>query len=109
MNDETRERSRRVPAGAEAARMVQDGVWILPAQGNALAVDAGDGIVLMDAGPGGSTTAKVMQALRGFTAKPVTAICYSHGHLGYNDGAMDWLRHNAERGDTAPQLIAHEN
>jgi hypothetical protein len=40
------------PAGTE----VTPGVWVLPGQGNAFAVEAPDGVVLVDTGPGGSKT-----------------------------------------------------
>jgi uncharacterized sulfatase len=88
---------------------VVDGIYILPAQGNALAVETGDGVVIVDSGPGGKVTVRMINSLRGFTDLPVTAICYSHGHLGYNEGVELWLQHNAERNEPAPQLIAHEN
>jgi uncharacterized sulfatase len=39
----------------------------------------------------------------------VHAICYSHGHLGYNAGVPQWLEHASSRGEPAPRLIAHAN
>ncbi|MEY4010426.1 MAG: hypothetical protein RLZZ93_1118, partial [Actinomycetota bacterium] len=88
---------------------VTPGVWILPGQGNALAVKTVAGVVLVDTGPGGSQTEKMIAALRARTDAPVVAICYSHGHFGYNFGVPQWLDHNAERGDAPPRLIAHRN
>ena len=93
------------PAGTE----VTPGVWLLPAQGNAFAVETPDGVVLVDTGPGGHKTEKMIAALRARTDAPIAAICYSHGHFGYNFGVPQWLDHNAERGDVAPRLIAHRN
>jgi len=95
--------------GAEGSRALNDNVMILAAQGNGLAVKTEDGLVLVDAGPGRGTTAKMISDLRAWSDLPVKAICYSHGHAGYNDGVPVWLAHAEERGDTAPQLIAHEN
>ena len=88
---------------------VTPGVWVLPGQGNALAVETADGVVLVDTGPGGAQTEKMIAALRARTDSPVVAICYSHGHFGYNFGVPQWLEHNAGRGDAAPRLIAHRN
>jgi glyoxylase-like metal-dependent hydrolase (beta-lactamase superfamily II) len=93
------------PAGTE----VTPGVWILPAQGNAFAVETPEGVVLVDTGPGGSKTDDMISALRVLTDAPVMAICYSHGHFGYNFGVPQWLEHAAERGDAVPRLIAHRN
>ena len=109
MSTEIEERVRRILAASESAKPVVDGIYILPAQGNALAVETGQGVVLIDSGPGGKVTARMIDSLRGFTDLPVTAICYSHGHLGYNEGVDIWLQHNAARNEPAPQLIAHEN
>lgn len=93
------------PGGTE----VTPGVWILAAQGNALAVETPGGVVLVDTGPGGDQTTNMISALRTRTDAPVAAICYSHGHFGYNFGVPQWLEHNAERGDAPPRLIAHRN
>ena len=100
---------RRIFAGSERVKAVVEGVYILPAQGRALVVETGDSVVLVDAGPGGDVTRRMIEALRSFTVLPVSAICYSHGHPGCNDGVDVWLQHNAQRNEPAPQLIAHEN
>ena len=39
----------------------------------------------------------------------VHAICFSHGHLGYNGGLELWLAHALARGETPPRCIAHAN
>jgi alkyl sulfatase BDS1-like metallo-beta-lactamase superfamily hydrolase len=96
---------RAAPAGTE----VTPGVWVLPSQGNGFAVETPDGVVVVDTGPGGRKTDEMIAALRALTDAPVIAICYSHGHFGYNFGVPQWLDHNAERGDAAPRLIAHRN
>ncbi|MBN1381324.1 MAG: MBL fold metallo-hydrolase [Deltaproteobacteria bacterium] len=109
MSTDIQEKARKILTASESAKPVVDGVYILPAQGNAFAAETGDGVVIVDSGPGGKVTARMIESLRGFTSLPVTAICYSHGHLGYNEGVEFWLQHNAERNEPAPQLIAHEN
>ncbi len=96
---------RKAPAGIE----VTPGVWVLPSQGNGFAVETPDGVVVVDTGPGGRKTDQMIAALRALIDSPVIAICYSHGHFGYNFGVPQWLDHNAERGDAAPRLIAHRN
>jgi alkyl sulfatase BDS1-like metallo-beta-lactamase superfamily hydrolase len=93
------------PAGTE----VTPGVWVLPSQGNGFAVETPDGLVVVDTGPGGRKTDDMIAALRALTDAPVIAICYSHGHFGYNFGVPQWLDHNAGRGDAVPRLIAHRN
>ena len=97
------------PQTTPQATPVTPGVWVLPSQGNGFAVDTPDGVVVVDTGPGGRRTDEMIAALRAVTDSPVIAICYSHGHFGYNFGVPQWLEHNAERGDDPPRLIAHRN
>ena len=109
MADKKKTVSRNLLGGTEGVKEVAPGVHILPGQGNCLAVDLGDSIVLVDSGPGGPTTRAMIASLRELSQKPVEAICYSHGHAGYNAGIPAWLAHNEERGDPKPRLIAHRN
>jgi alkyl sulfatase BDS1-like metallo-beta-lactamase superfamily hydrolase len=88
---------------------VAPGVWILRGQGNSIVFELGVGLVLVDAGPGGRATAGMIEALRKVSDAPVHAICFSHGHLGYNGGLEQWLAHARSRGDQAPRCIAHAN
>lgn len=109
MRDDANAASKNILKGAAGAQQLTDRVMILPAQGNALAVKSGEGIVLVDAGTGGGGTAKMISILRDWTDLPVTAICYSHGHAGYNDGVADWIEHCRQRGEPAPELVGHVN
>lgn len=95
--------------GTEGVKEVVPGIHILPGQGNCLMIDLGDRLVLVDAGPGGGVTAKMIASMRELSDKPLEAICYSHGHAGYNAGIPQWLEHAEKRGDPAPRLIAQEN
>ena len=78
-----------------ASVLVPDGVWVLAAQGNALAIETDQGVVLVDTGRGGKMTEGMIAELRTLTDAPVSAICYSHGHVGYNAGLPQWVDHNA--------------
>lgn len=109
MTQDARDAAKTILKGREGVRSVRPGIHILPAQGNALAVETDEGAVLMDSGPGGGVTARMIEALRGLTDATVATICYSHGHLGYNDGVDAWLAHNAGRGEPRPRLVAHVN
>jgi uncharacterized sulfatase len=51
----------------------------------------------------------MIASLRRLSDAPVHALCYSHGHIGYNAGVPAWLEHAAARGEPAPRLIAHRN
>ena len=102
-------KSKKILAGTEGFKIIADGVYILPGQGNALAVETDNSVTLMDCGGGGRMSANMIHLLRKHTDKPVSAICYSHGHLGYNDGASEWISHNQDRNDAGPLIIAHEN
>lgn len=109
MPDDIQRDANTVLKGAEGVRELNPEVLILPAQGNSLAIRTNSGIVLLDAGPGRGKTDRMIQALRKWSDDPVQAICYSHGHMGYNDGMQKWLQDAADRGDPQPKLIAQEN
>ncbi|MHA7682574.1 alkyl sulfatase dimerization domain-containing protein [Cupriavidus sp. PET2-C1] len=92
--------------GCEA---VAEGVWLLHGQGQSFVADVGGGLLVVDAGPGGKVTRGMIAALRASTDLPVIAICFSHGHIGYNAGLPEWLAHASGRGEPAPRVIAHAN
>ena len=92
--------------GAEA---VGDGVYIVRGQGNSFAAETDHGLVVVDAGPGGAVTQGMIESLRDLSDAPLHALCYSHGHGGYNAGVDQWIDHARERGDPAPRLVAHRN
>lgn len=84
------------------------GVWTIGGVGNTVAVSTGDGVVIVDAGPGKAVTRRLIDDLRSVTPLPVTHIVYSHGHLGYNNGVQDWIDDAAARGHAPPTVVAHE-
>lgn len=85
------------------------GVHTLGGQGNTLAIETGDGVVIVDAGPGGKVSQQMITHLRTLTQARVHAIVYSHGHAGYNAGVPVWIEHALARGETPPLRIAHRN
>lgn len=91
----------------DGATRITSGIYSLGAQGNALAIETQAGIVLVDTGPGGVKTDKMISSLRAVSDLPLHAIVYSHGHVGYNFGVDQWLKHAADRGDPKPRTIAH--
>jgi glyoxylase-like metal-dependent hydrolase (beta-lactamase superfamily II) len=89
-------------------RAIAPGLWVLHGQGNSFVADTAAGLVLVDAGPGGQVTRGMIEGLRSVSDRPLHAICFSHGHLGYNSGLPLWLAHASERGDPPPRVIAHQ-
>lgn len=84
-------------------------VYTLGGQGNSLVVDLGGSLLLVDSGPGGDITRRMIQEVRLHLGKPVAHIIYSHGHMGYNNGVDAWRQAAEDNGYAPPQLIAHEN
>lgn len=95
--------------GVAGGTTVKEGVHLLSAQGHVLVIELSDSVVMVDCGRGGKQTEELLAQLRGITDKPISALCYSHGHGGYNYGVPVIQAHNSERGDEPPMLIAQEN
>jgi uncharacterized sulfatase len=98
----------RVLKGMLAGTDLGDGLWVLPGEGNPLAAQTDDGIVMTDAG-NRRTHPAILEHLRGKTDDRLAAILYSHGHHQYNAAVPLWLEHNAGRNEEPPRLIGHEN
>lgn len=96
----------RTGTGIEA---VGEGLWVLHGQGQSFVAETSAGLVVIDAGPGGAVTHAMITALRTVSQRAVQAVCFSHGHIGYNTGVPQWLEHAASRNDAPPRLIAHRN
>lgn len=88
---------------------VAPGLHILRGQGQSFVAETDAGLVVIDAGPGGPVTRGMIDAVRALSSAPLHALCYSHGHVGYNAGVPMWLAHAAQRGDAPPRVIAHRN
>ncbi|MDM0047104.1 alkyl sulfatase dimerization domain-containing protein [Variovorax dokdonensis] len=85
-----------------------DGVYTVGGQGNSLVVDLGESLLLVDAGPGGAVTQRMIAQVRAGIDKPVSHIVYSHGHMGYNNGVAQWLEAAQAQGEALPRIVAHE-
>ncbi len=86
-----------------------DGIHILHGQGQSFVVEIDEGLVIVDSGPGGRVSAGMIASLRETSQRPIAALVYSHGHMGYNAGLQKWLQHAEERGEPRPRVIAHAN
>ena len=53
MSSETESPKKNILEGAEGFREVKPGIYILPAQGNGLAIETDESFVVIDSGPGG--------------------------------------------------------
>ncbi|WP_020663064.1 alkyl sulfatase dimerization domain-containing protein [Amycolatopsis benzoatilytica] len=95
--------------GAGEVTQVAAGVFTIGLQGNTLAVETGDGLVVVDTGPAPHLVAPALDRLREHTSEPVQWIVYSHGHLGYNYGVPAFFDYAAARGEPRPTVVAHEN
>jgi len=88
---------------------IAPGLHLLHGQGQSFVAETDVGLVVIDAGPGGKVTRAMIDSLRQISDAPVHALCYSHGHIGYNAGVPQWLEHARERGDAPPRVIAHRH
>ncbi|MDI3386236.1 alkyl sulfatase dimerization domain-containing protein [Streptomyces sp. B-S-A8] len=95
--------------GSRAVESVAPGVHTVGLQGNSLAVETDEGLLIVDSGPSPQLVRPVLDELRERTGKSVRWIVYSHGHLGYNYGVSGFLDVAAERGEPRPTVIAHAN
>ncbi len=99
---------RGVLSGELAGEVLAEGIYVLPGQGNTLAIETDNGVIIVDAS-GHTHAPGMIDELRNRTDSPVYAIVYSHGHHGYNAAVDIWQQHNVNRGDPPPRLIGHEN
>ena len=93
----------------EGVDAVAPGLWIVRGQGNTFVAEIDAGLVVIDSGPGGKVTRGMIDSLRTVSDRPVHAICFSHGHIGYNSGLPLWLEHARQRSDGLPGGLAGED
>ena len=91
------------------ARTFLSGIHILGGMGNSTAIETDLGFVLIDTGMNKDMAEGFMQAMQQIKDAPVHTIVYSHGHGGYNNAAWCFLETAKEKGEPAPQIVAHEN
>lgn len=106
-NTEPAKKSGGILSGELAGQVLAEGIYVLPGQGNSLAIETDAGIVLVDAS-GYTHAPGMIAALRERSDSAVHAIVYSHGHHGYNAAVDVWQAHNAERDEPPARLIGHE-
>ncbi len=86
---------------------VAPGVAFVASFANVSALETDDGLVLVDTGSE-VLARRVHQELRRWSAKHLHTAIYSHGHIDHVFGVPVWEAEAAERGQPAPQVIAHE-
>lgn len=95
--------------GGTEITVVAPGIFTMGLQGNSLAVETDEGLLVVDSGPSPSVVPQALAQLREHTDQTVRWIVYSHGHLGYNYGVPGFLAEAEMRGEPRPTIIAHEN
>lgn len=107
ITEPSKKKSGGILAGELSGQELAEGIYVLPGQGNTLAIETDAGLVLVDASGYGHVKGMIA-ALRERTDSAVHAIVYSHGHHGYNAAVDVWQRHNTDRGEPPARLIGHE-
>ncbi len=82
---------------------IGDGLAVVESFSHSVVVDSGDGLVAFDASHA-LTGAKVVDAIKGWSAEPVSHIIYTHGHADHVGGSVAF---GAEYGDMT--VVGHRN
>ncbi len=88
------------------------GVWLMTgfALANVIAIDAPEGLIIVDTTEGASSAAEALAALRTKTDRPVAAILLSHGHPDHVFGGRVFLDADADGpGGSLPPVWAHRD
>lgn len=93
---------RAASAPPEAVRLGSGLVALLGTESNALAADAGDGVLLVDGGDASSADALLQAVERELGGKPVAALLNTHWHPEHTGANVAVGTHGAE-------IVAHEN
>jgi alkyl sulfatase BDS1-like metallo-beta-lactamase superfamily hydrolase len=83
------------------------GVAFVSGFANAVAIDTGEGLVVVDTGSQ-LTGAMIHGSIRGWTNAPIDTIVYTHGHVDHVMGAALWDGDAAGANVARPTVIAHE-
>jgi len=84
------------------------GVTLVSGFGYSMAIETGDGLVVVDTS-GRAHGPAVVAGLRGVTESPVRRAIYTHGHADHVGGMPSFDEDAASRGHERPHVIAHEN
>lgn len=91
---------------------LQPGLWLMTgfALANVIAIDAPEGLIIVDTTEGASSAAEALAALRTKTDRPVAAIVLSHGHPDHVFGGRVFLDADADGpGGSLPPVWAHRD
>ncbi|HET9691855.1 MAG TPA: alkyl sulfatase dimerization domain-containing protein [Acidimicrobiales bacterium] len=83
-----------------------DGVALVESFSHSAAVDTGDHLVVFDAS-GAATGRAVVEALRGWSSKPVRRLVYTHGHVDHVGGSGAFAADADAGRRPPPEVIAH--
>jgi len=87
---------------------VADGIAVVESFSHSVALSTDDGLVVFDASAV-FTGAAVVEALRGWSQEPVSALVYTHGHVDHVGGSGFFVGDAERRGHRRPQFVAHAN
>lgn len=87
--------------------VVEDDVAVVESFSHCWVVDAGEGLVCWDAS-GVQSGPAVVEALRGWSDRPVDRLVYTHGHVDHVGGSGAFVADAERRGDRRPTFVAHE-
>ncbi|MFD5723501.1 alkyl sulfatase dimerization domain-containing protein [Streptomyces sp. NPDC127036] len=80
---------------------------LFPAFANVSVFDTGDGLVLIDSGDI-RTASQLHASVRGYSADPVSAVVYTHGHVDHVFGVAPFDKEAAAASRERPEVFAHE-
>ena len=82
---------------------IGDGLAVVESFSHSVVVDSGDGLIAFDASHA-MTGEKVVRAIKGWSAQPVSHLVYTHGHADHVGGSVAF---GAEYGDMT--VVGHRN
>ena len=82
---------------------IGDGLAVVESFSHSVVVDSGDGLIAFDASHA-TTGEKVVKAIKGWSAQPVSHLVYTHGHADHVGGSVAF---GAEYGDMT--VVGHRN
>ena len=82
---------------------IGDGLAVVESFSHSVVVDSGDGLIAFDASHA-MTGEKVVKAIKGWSAQPVSHLVYTHGHADHVGGSVAF---GAEYGDMT--VVGHRN